>query len=180
MLTMILALLVIAIAVLVIFVAMQPAQFRVTRGLTIAAPAANVFAQVNELGRWEAWNPWQKKDPAMQLNFSGPPAGTGASYAWSGNKQVGEGHLTITESRPHELVRIRLEFFKPFAATNMAEFTFRVEGDKTAVTWSMTGRNNFMAKALHLVMNMDRMVGGEFEKGLAEMKTVAETTAGSR
>lgn len=178
MLTMILALL--AIAVLVIIVALQPAQFRVTRSTTIAAPAANVFAQVNELGKWEAWNPWQKKDPAMQLTFSGPPAGPGASYAWAGNKEVGEGRLTITESHPHELVRLRLEFFKPFTATNTAEFTFRPDNGGTQVTWTMTGRNNLFAKALRLVMNMDRMVGGEFEKGLAQMKTVAETAAGSR
>ena len=100
--------------------------------------------------------------------------GPGASYSWAGNKEVGEGRLTITESRPNDLVRIKLEFMKPFAASNIATFTFEPEGDQTAVTWSMEGRNNFFAKALHLFMNMDKMVGIQFEKGLADMKKVAE------
>ncbi len=180
MLITILVLLAVAIGVFILVAAMQPAQFRVTRSATISAPVSTVFAQVNELGKWAAWNPWQQKDPAMNVTFSGPPAGAGASYSWAGNKDVGEGRLTITESRPHDLVRLRLEFLKPFAATNAAEFNFKAEGDHTSVTWTMTGRNNLFAKALHLVMNMDKMVGGEFEKGLAAMKTVAETAAGSR
>ena len=155
-------------------VAMQPDDFRVTRSTTVSAPAAVVFAQVNDLQKWEAWNPWQKKDPAMKLTFSGPPAGPGASYSWAGNNEVGEGRLTITESRPGELVRLKLEFMKPFAATNTAEFTFKPEGERTNVTWTMQGNNNFFAKALHLVMNMDKMVGGEFEKGLVDMKAAVE------
>ena len=166
-----LAVIIIALAVVV---ATQPDDFRVTRSSTVSAPAAAVFAQVNELHKWEAWNPWQKKDPAMKLTFAGPSAGPGASYSWAGNNEVGEGRLTITESRPGELVRLKLEFMKPFAATNTADFTFKPEGDKTAVTWSMEGKNNYLAKALHLVMNMDKMVGGEFEKGLADMKVAAE------
>jgi hypothetical protein len=166
--------LVVIVVVLAVIVAMQPAEFRVARSTTVSAPAPAVFAQVNDLHKWETWNPWQKKDPAMKLTFAGPPAGPGASYSWAGNNEVGEGRLTITESRPGDLVRIKLEFMKPFAATNTAEFTFKPEGDKTAVTWSMEGNKNFLAKALHLVMNMDKMVGGEFEKGLADMKKVAE------
>lgn len=162
------------VVVLVVVVALQPADFRVARSATMSAPAPVVFSQVNDLHKWEAWNPWQKKDPAMKLIFAGPPAGPGASYSWAGNNEVGEGRLTITESRQSDMVRIKLEFMKPFAATNTAEFTFKPEGDRTAVTWSMEGRNNFFAKALHLVMNMDKMVGGEFEKGLADMKSVVE------
>ena len=162
------------VVVLVVVVALQPADFRVARSATMSAPAPVVFSQVNDLHKWEAWNPWQKKDPAMKLTFAGPPAGPGASYSWAGNNEVGEGRLTITESRQSDMVRIKLEFMKPFAATNTAEFTFKPEGDRTAVTWSMEGRNNFFAKALHLVMNMDKMVGGEFEKGLADMKSVVE------
>ena len=160
--------------VLAAVVALQPAEFRVVRSATLSAPAPVVFAQVNDLHKWEGWNPWQKKDPAMKLTFAGPPAGPGASYSWAGNNEVGEGRLTITESRPSDLVRIKLEFMKPFAATNTAEFTFKPEGDKTAVTWSMEGNKNFFAKAIHLVMNMDKMVGGEFEKGLADMKAIVE------
>jgi hypothetical protein len=113
----------------------------------------------------------------MKQTYEGAPAGTGAVYTWAGNNQGGVGRMTITDSRPSDLIRIKLEFFKPFAATNQSEFTFRPEGDQTAVTWSMTGNNNFMAKAVHLFMNMDKMVGGQFEKGLAQMKSAAEATA---
>ncbi len=164
----------IIISVLAVVVALQPAEFRVARSAIMSAPAQVVYAQVEDLRKWEAWNPWQKIDPAMKLTFAGPATGPGASYSWVGNNQVGEGRLTIIESRPNDLVRIKLEFMKPFAATNTAQFTFKPEGDKTAVTWSMQGNNNFIAKALHLVMNMDKMVGGQFEKGLADMKLVAE------
>ena len=163
------------IVVLPVVVALQPDEFRVSRSASMAAPPQIIFAQVDDLGKWEAWNPWQKVDPAMKLTFAGPPAGPGASYSWAGNKDVGEGRLTITESRPNDLVRIKLEFMKPFTATNTATFTFKPEGNKTAVTWSMEGRNNFFAKAIHLCMNMDKMVGGQFEKGLADMKSVVES-----
>ena len=162
------------IAVFAVVVALQPAEFRVARSATMSAPAQVVYAQVEDLRKWEAWNPWQKIDPAMKLTFAGPATGPGASYSWVGNNQVGEGRLTIMESRPNDLVRIKLEFMKPFAATNTATFTFKSDGDKTTVIWSMEGRNNFIAKALHLVMNMDKMVGGQFEKGLADLKLVAE------
>ena len=166
--------LVVVLVALAVVVAFQPAEFRVARSATMSAPAPAVFAQVNDLRKWETWNPWQKKDPAMKLTFSGPPAGPGASYSWAGNNEVGEGRLTITESHPSDLVRIKLEFMKPFAATNTAEFTFKPEGERTNVTWAMQGNNNFFAKALHLVMNMDKMVGGEFEKGLVDMKAAVE------
>ena len=162
------------IAVLGIVVAIQPAEFAVARSAIMSAPPQVVFAQVDDLRKWEGWNPWQKVDPAMKLTFAGPPTGPGASYSWAGNKDVGEGRLTITESRPNDLVRIKLEFMKPFTATNIATFTFKPEGNQTAVTWSMEGHNNYLAKALHLFMNMDSMVGGQFEKGLADMKKVAE------
>ena len=162
------------IAVLGIVVAIQPAEFAVVRSAIMSAPPQVVFAQVDDLRKWEAWNPWQKVDPAMKLTFAGPPTGPGASYSWAGNNDVGEGRLTITESRPNDLVRIKLEFMKPFTATNIATFTFKPEGNQTAVTWSMEGHNNYLAKALHLFMNMDSMVGGQFEKGLADMKKVAE------
>jgi hypothetical protein len=163
-----------AIVVLAIVVAMQPADFRVERSATMSAPPQSVFVQVDDLRKWEAWNPWQKLDPAMKMTYAGPPSGPGASYAWTGNNQVGEGRLTITESRPNDLVRIKLEFMKPLAATNTATFTFKPQGNQTAVTWSMEGRNNFLAKAINLFMNMDRMVGGQFERGLADMKKIAE------
>ena len=171
----------IAIAVIIVvfavIVALQPSSFRVARSTSISAPPATVFAQVNDFHKWEAWNPWGKIDPAMKQTYEGAPAGTGAVYTWAGNNDVGVGRMTISESRPSDLIRIRLEFFKPFAATNLSEFTFKPQDDQTAVMWSMTGNNNFMAKAVHLFMNMDKMVGGQFEKGLAQMKAAVEPTA---
>jgi len=156
------------------FIATRPAEFRVTRTATFAAPAPAVFAQVNELRKWEAWSPWAKKDPQMKQAYEGPAAGVGAVTSWIGNKDVGEGRMSIVESRPAELIRFKLEFFKPFAATHSAEFTFRVQGGRTAVSWSMSGQNNFIAKALHLVFDMDKMVGGDFEAGLASLKTIVD------
>jgi uncharacterized protein YndB with AHSA1/START domain len=162
------------VVVLVAVVATRPAEFRVARTATIAAPPSVVFAQVNDFHKWGAWNPWGKLDPAMKEAYDGAPAGPGAIYTWAGNNEVGEGRMTIMESRPSELIRIQLDFLKPLAATSIAEFTFRPEGDRTVVTWSMTGRNTFTAKAIHLFMNMDRMIGGNFEKGLVAMKSVVE------
>jgi len=166
---------VVVIGVFAVIVAMRPSDFRVERSAVVAAPAPVVFAQVNDLHNWDAWSPFAKLDPAAKQTFEGPRAGTGAALAWAGNKQAGEGRMTITESRPYELIRFRLDFVKPFAVTNTAEFTFTSWGDQTAVTWSMSGRQNFMAKAFCMFMSMDKMVGGEFEKGLAQMKSVAES-----
>ena len=162
------------VGVLVVVVAMQPPAFRVARTAIIAAPAAAAFAQVNDFHKWAAWNPWAKIDPAMKQAYEGAPSGVGAIYTWAGNGDVGDGRMTLTESRPNDLIRIKLDFLKPFAATSTAEFTFKPEGDRTAVTWSMAGRNNLMAKAIHLFMDMDAMIGGQFEVGLARMKAVLE------
>jgi hypothetical protein len=166
--------LIVVLAIFAVVVAMQPADFRVTRSATIAAPASVVFEQVNDFHKWEAWSPWAKMDPNMKATYSGPPAGTGASYAWSGNSKVGEGRMTITESVPSQLIKINLEFLKPMKATNPTEFTFQPSGDQTNVTWTMSGRNGFISKAFCLFMNMDKMVGGDFEKGLAQIKMIAE------
>jgi hypothetical protein len=160
--------------VFVVIVALQPAAFRITRSATMSAPAADAFAQVNDFHNWDAWSPWAKIDPAMKQTYAGAPAGTGAIYTWVGNNQVGEGRMTITQSRPNELIKIQLEFLRPFKATNTAEFTFQPEGNQTNVTWSMSGNRSFMFKAFGLFMNMDKMLGGEFEKGLASMKAVVE------
>jgi hypothetical protein len=174
MLVKILIVLAIIVVVLIVIVTLQPSDFRVTRNATISASAPVVFAQVNDFHKWEAWNPWGKIDPAMKHTYEGAPAGTGAVYTWIGNKEVGEGRMTIVESRPSDLIRIKMEFFKPFAGISTAEFTFKPESKQTAVTWSMSGDKNFMAKAIHLFMNMDKMIGGQFEKGLAEMKSIVE------
>jgi len=162
--------------VFVAIVAMRPSEYRVARTVRISASAPAVFAQVNDFHKWEAWSPWAKLDPAMKQTYEGAPAGIGAIYRWAGNNEVGEGRMTLTESRPSELVRITLEFLKPFAGTSIAEFTFKPEGNQTAVTWSMTGKVNFTAKVVHLVMDMDRMIGDKFETGLAQLKSITEAT----
>jgi len=164
-------------AILVIFaivVACQPPDFSVARSAAMAAPSGTVFAQVNDFHKWEAWSPWAKLDPAMKTTYEGASSGTGSIYIWAGNDKIGEGRMTILESRPGELVRIKLEFLKPFAATNQADFTLKGEGAQTSVTWTMTGKKNFIQKAFCMFMDMDKMVGGDFEKGLAQIKTVVE------
>jgi polyketide cyclase/dehydrase/lipid transport protein len=178
MLAKILAAFVVVAVVLVVMVAMRPAEFRIARTATIPAPVPVVFGHVNDFHRWEAWSPWARRDPGMKKTFEGAPAGAGAVYSWAGNHDVGEGRSTIVESRPNELIRIKLEFVRPFKATNTAEFAFRPEDDRTVITWSLAGRHNFLGKAVGLVMNMDRMIGGNFEKGLADLKRIAE--GGSR
>lgn len=162
-------------AVLAVIVALQPAGFRIVRSTTVSVPPARVFAEVNDLRRWEEWSPWAKLDPGMKQTYDGHPSGVGSIAVWSGNREVGEGRMTITECTADERVRIRLEFFKPFKATNEANLGFRSTGDETLVTWEMTGTNNFAAKAAHLLLNIDRKVGGDFEKGLARLKSIAES-----
>ena len=166
------------VVVLIVIVAMQPSSFRVTRSAVISAPAERVFAHVNDLHRWEAWSPWLKADPAARTAYSGPSAGPGAAFTWTGNSDVGEGRMTIVESRPHDLVRLRLDFKRPVASTSTAEFTFAPDAGRTVVTWSMSGEKNFLAKAIHLVINMDAMIGAKFDQGLAQMKAIAEAAAG--
>ncbi len=167
------------VVVLLIVVALQPADFRITRSATVSAPPAVVFEQFNDFHKWDAWSPWAKLDPNAKNTFDGPPTGVGAGFAWTGNNQVGEGRMTITESRPSELILIRLEFVKPFSATNITEFTFRPVGNQTAVSWTMSGNNRFMGKAMGLIMNCEKMLGGQFEKGFANLKAIVEQPANS-
>jgi hypothetical protein len=159
----------------VVFVAFQSEDFSISRSGSMAAPPAQVFPEVNDFHRWEAWSPWAKIDPAMKTTYTGPTSGEGASYAWSGNDKAGEGKMTITKSQPTHQINIQLEFFRPFRATNMVEFTLSPKDQGTLVSWTMNGKKNFFLKALHLFMNMDKMVGPDFEKGLAQLKTVVES-----
>jgi uncharacterized protein YndB with AHSA1/START domain len=159
----------------VAYVAMQPAEFRITRSATMSAPAEEVFAQINNFHHWNDWSPWAKLDPAANNTFAGPTYGEGAVFKWSGNDEVGEGKMTITESRPGELVRIQLDFLRPMQDTSDTEFTFQEQGDQTVVTWTMSGeKKNFMCKAVCLFMDMDKMLGDQFEQGLASMKAIVE------
>jgi uncharacterized protein YndB with AHSA1/START domain len=157
-----------------VLIAGRPDEFAVVRSATIAAPPAAVFEQVNDFHKWDNWSPWAKLDPACKNTFDGAPAGRGAKFAWDGNNKVGAGRMTVLDSQPPELIRINLEFLRPFKATNTTEFTFKSQGGLTLVTWNMFGKNNFMSKAFGLFVNCDTMVGKDFEKGLASLKSLAE------
>ncbi|HVR87618.1 MAG TPA: SRPBCC family protein [Planctomycetota bacterium] len=165
----------VVVGIFLVVVAVQPSEFTVTRSATIGAPASAVFPYVNDLHQWDRWSPWEKVDPAMKRTYEGPGSGVNASYSWVGNKEVGEGRMTITESKPNEMIRMRLEFFKPMEGTNDVTFSFRQEGAQTGVTWAMSGKKNFISKAVCMFMNMDQMVGGMFDKGLSDMKALAES-----
>ena len=173
MLPILLALAFIAI-LLVILTVGQPDDFIVTRSTTISASPEQVFPHVNDLRQWEAWSPWAKLDPNMKRTFAGPDIGTGSAMSWTGNKKVGEGKMTIIESNPSSLIRIRLEFLKPFKSTNTAEFTFSAGKAGTRVTWGMFGKNNLASKVFSLFVNFETMVGRDFDKGLADLKSIAE------
>ena len=160
--------------IFIIVITGRPDEFTVTRAENISAPPEKIFPHVNDLHKWEAWSPWAKLDPNAKYTFSGADAGTGAAMAWIGSKKVGAGKMTITESQPSGLIRFRLDFQKPMQASNTAEFTFRPEGGQTVVTWSMSGKNNFFFKAFGLFVNCDKMIGGDFERGLAGLKSVTE------
>ncbi|MFN8391679.1 MAG: SRPBCC family protein [Bdellovibrionota bacterium] len=165
------------VAIFLAVAAMQPEDFRVTRSKRVAGHPEVVFAHVNDLRQWDAWSPWAKLDPNAKSSFEGPSAGVGAAMTWDGNGEVGAGKMTITESSPAQLVRLRLDFEKPFRATNQAELTFAPEGSETLVTWTMTGKNNLIGKAISLVMNCDKMIGGYFEKGLSNLDAVVRAEA---
>jgi hypothetical protein len=162
------------IAVLCVVISMRPDDFKVSRSATMNASPAAVFEQVNDFHKWEAWSPWVKIDPNAKTTYEGSTAGNDAKFGWSGNSEVGEGSMTIVESRPNDLVRIRLDFVKPMAGTSDVQFNIQQQGDQTLVTWSMSGKNNFMGKAISLVMDCEKMVGDQYDKGLANLKAIVE------
>lgn len=165
------------IAALVLYVTLQPNDFTVTRSAAIAVPASQVFPLINNFHLWDFWSPWAKLDPQMKTSFDGAACGKGAVYSWAGNKEVGEGKITITESQENERICLTLEFFKPFRGTNFAEFTFDNLDQFTHVTWTMTGKLNFITKSIHQLISMDRMIGSQFEQGLANLNSAAQKMA---
>ena len=165
---------VVVIAAILIFAATKPDIFRVQRAASIKAPPEKIFALINDFKRWDAWSPWEKKDPAMKRTFGATTSGKGATYAWEGNKDVGEGRMEIAESVPPSKVSLKLDFMKPFEAHNTVEFTLEPKGEATNVTWAMQGPTPYFAKIIHVFMDMDSMVGKDFESGLANLKAVAE------
>lgn len=165
---------VVVIAGILIMAAMQPDTFKIERKSAIKAPPEKVFAFINDFKRWAEWSPWEKKDPAMKRIFGTNTAGKGATYGWEGNKDVGVGNMEIAESTPPGKLTIKLNFEKPFKASNVVNFTVTPTADGSEITWRMEGQNNFMAKIMCLFMNMDKMVGPDFEAGLANLKAAAE------
>jgi uncharacterized protein YndB with AHSA1/START domain len=164
---------VLAIAIILILAAMKPDTFRLERSATINSPPEKVFPFINDFRRWVAWSPWEKIDADLKRDYGGAESGKGATYAWEG-KKAGIGRMQITESAPSSRILIDLDFVKPFKASNKVEFTFEPQGDGTRVNWAMTGRNIFIGKIISIFMNMDKMVGKDFEKGLAALKAEAE------
>ena len=156
--------------------ALRPAAFCVARSITITAPSLVIFDHVNDLKKYQKWDPWSKMDPTTEHRFSGPVGGLGAALAWTGRK-TGAGSMTITESRPGELVGMRLDFLKPFAATHAVAFTFRTKGEQTVATWSISGASNFICRVMGLFFSMEKMCGPQFEAGLADLKGLAEAAA---
>jgi len=166
--------LVAVIAAVLIYAAMQSDDFRIQRALNMKAPPEKIFALLNDFRNWRGWSPWEKLDPALQRKFSGAEAGKGSVYEWEGNKKVGQGRMEITESSPPSRMLIKLDFIKPFEGHNLTEFTFVPRAGGTDVTWSMTGPRPFMMKVMCMFVNMDRMIGKDFEAGLANLKALAE------
>lgn len=165
----------VVLAGVLIVAATRPDSFRVQRSTSIKAPPEKIFVFINEFDRWTAWSPYEKKDPAMTRRRSGPAAGAGAVYAWEGDKNVGVGRMEITDSTPPSKVTIKLDFTKPFEAHNTVEFTMIPRGDATQVTWAMHGPQPYIGKLVGLFLNMDKMVGTDFETGLANLKAAAES-----
>jgi hypothetical protein len=157
-----------------IAIATRPDTFRVERSATIAAPAGALFGYLNDFHQWPQWSPWEKLDPDMQRTFSGAQSGVGARYAWLGNSKAGQGSMHMTESNPNDRVALDLDFIKPFKSSNVIEFTLKPSGSATQVTWTMSGNNTTMTKAFSLIASMDKLVGKDFDKGLANLKALAE------
>lgn len=167
-------------AVLLLVVATRPGHLHIERSLSMAAPPSVVFPLIDDFHAWQSWSPWEKLDPNMKREITGAPHGKGALYSWFGNDEVGSGTMEITESTPQQQVQIRLEFKQPWAATNTTTFTLApssAPATGTRVTWSMDGENSFGAKAMGLVMDMDHMIGKDFESGLTNLQAMAEAAA---
>ena len=166
------------VVILALVVATRPAGYRVSRSLAMAAPPAVAYAQVADFHAWDKWSPWAKLDPTMKTTFGGQTGAVGSTYFWNGNDKVGEGRMTISAAAPAQRLDIKLEFMRPFASVNASDFTFAPEGGGTKVTWTMDGdKGGFVGKAFGLVMDFDKMIGADFEKGLAQLKAVSEAEA---
>lgn len=157
--------------------ATKPNQFRIERSARIEAMPEDVFAELNNFHNWKQWSPWEKLDPNMQTTYDGPAEGVGAKTAWSGNSKAGQGTMEVLESQSPSHVKIKLDFLKPFEAHNTTEFHLKPDGNATLISWQMSGSNNLMSKVFGLFMNMDAMIGKDFEEGFENLKTVLKNKA---
>src|SRR5215469_7353679 len=164
----------IIIAIVLILAAGKPGSFRIERAATLHAPAEKIFPLIADFRQWLSWSPWEGRDPALKRIYSGAERGKGAVYAWDGNKNVGSGRMEILEANSPSKIVIKLDFLKPFEAHNTAEFTMLPQGGATNVIWVMHGPAPFMSKVMQVFMNMDRMIGKDFETGLANLRTISE------
>lgn len=153
--------------------------YTVERSATIDAPPERVYPQVADFHRWTAWSPWEDVDPDLRRTYSGAKSGTCAVYRWAGNRKAGAGRMEITAATEPSLVRIDLDFEKPWKAHDNTEFDIRPEGSGSRVTWSMTGKKSFVTKVMGIFTSMDALLGPDFEKGLARLKATAETSGAS-
>lgn len=174
MLKIILIVLVVLVAGILLYAATKPDTFSVRRSASIKASPEKIFPLIDDYRNWTSWSPYENKDPAMKRTFGATTSGKGATYAWEGNKEVGQGGMEIQESVPPSRVTIKLDFVKPFEAHNIVDFTLEPQGDATKVTWNMHGPAPFVSKVMQVFIDMDNMVGRDFEAGLANMKAVAE------
>ena len=163
-----------AIAIVLIIAATKPNTFSVQRATLVKAPAEKIFPFINDFHQWGSWSPYEHKDPAMKRTYGGAASGKGAVYAWDGDRNVGSGRMEILDASAPAKIVIKLDFFTPFEGHNTAEFTMLPQGDATNLTWLMHGPAPFMAKIMHVFMNIDRMVGKDFEIGLANLKRLTE------
>src|ERR1700743_3676644 len=170
------AVIAIAVVAILIFASTKPATFSVRRSAVMRAPAEMIFPLIDDFHQWTKWSPWENKDPAMKRSYGGAESGNGAVYAWDGNKNVGSGRMEILNASPPSKITIKLDFFKPFEAHNTAEFIFVPEHDVslTNVIWVMQGPSSFLSKVMQVFMDLDRMIGRDFEAGLANLKTLVE------
>jgi uncharacterized protein YndB with AHSA1/START domain len=160
------------------FIMTRQGTFHVERSTKIAAPVDVVFAQVADFHNWPAWSAWEKKDPTMKKTYEGPVGAVGSKYSWEGNKDTGSGNMSITELTPNQKIVQKLEFTAPYEASNTVTFTFKPSGTDTEVLWALEGGSDgFMSKAMTTFMNPDKMIGPDFEAGLASLKTVSEAEA---
>ncbi len=160
--------------ILIVVLAGQPCEFTVSRSIKISAPPEKIFPHVNDLHQWNNWSPWAKLDPNAKVTFSGPDAGVGEGMRWEGNSKIGVGKMTIVDSQPNSVIRLRLDFEKPILVTNTAEFSFLSDDRQTLVTWAMAGKNSLGGKIFGLFCNFEKMIGDKYEEGLANLKSVTE------